>query len=43
MFHRDNCKIDVSISDDQPKLLETLDTEGEEMSAYKFMEKMIDV
>lgn len=43
MFHRDNCKIDISTSQNSPELAELLKTEEWEISAYKFMEKMIDV
>ncbi|MEI6426360.1 MAG: lysine--tRNA ligase [Candidatus Absconditabacteria bacterium] len=39
MFHRDNCKIVTANGD--VTMLPT--PEGEEMSAYKFMEKMVDV
>ena len=43
MFHRDNCKIDISKSHNSPDLKDWLPTSDWEMSAYKFMEKMIDV
>jgi len=43
MFHRDNCKIDRSISQNSSELFESLLSEDQEISAYKFMEKMIDV
>ncbi|HRX63983.1 MAG TPA: lysine--tRNA ligase [Candidatus Absconditabacterales bacterium] len=49
MFHRESCKIDISTSQNDPKLLETLTGEGigadggNEITAYKFMEKMVDV
>lgn len=43
MFHRDNCKIDLSTSQNSAELVELLKTEEWDMSAYKFMEKMIDV
>lgn len=43
MFHRDNCKIDISNSADEPKLVESLWEWEEAMTAYKFMEKMVDV
>ena len=43
MFHKDNCKIDISTSQNSPELAELLKTEEWEISAYKFMEKMIDV
>ncbi len=43
MFHRDNCKIDISTSANEPKLVETVWEWEDEMTAYKFMEKMVDV
>ena len=43
MFHRDNCKIDISTSADEPKLVESLWEWEDAMTAYKFMEKMVDV
>lgn len=43
MFHRDNCKIDISQGTEEKKLVESLPYEGEEMSAYKFLEKMVDM
>ena len=43
MFHKDNCKIDISTSAEEPKLVETLWEWEEAMTAYKFMEKMVDV
>ncbi len=49
MFHRDQCKIDISQSQNSPELLSTITWEWiwadgwNEMTAYKFMEKMVDV
>jgi len=49
MFHRDQCKIDISQSQNKPELVSTLTwkwiwADGwDEMTAYKFMEKMVDV
>ena len=53
MFHRDNCKMDISTSANEPKLVDNLAplTKGDRgdlipeewISAYKFMEKMVDV
>lgn len=56
MFHKTNCKIDISTSDNEANLVssvtlsgaESLDSspngsEWQEMLAYKFMEKMVDV
>lgn len=47
MFHKTNCKIDISTSDNEPNLVEKLanstDKQNPEMLAYKFMEKMVDV
>ena len=43
MFHRDNCKMDISTSANEPKLVDSLGEWENEMSAYKFMEKMVDV
>ena len=37
MFHRDNCKIDISTSADEPKLVDSLWEWEEAMTAYKFM------
>ena len=49
MFHRDQCHIDVSQSQNKPELKDILTGEWiwadgwNEMTAYKFMEKMVDV
>lgn len=43
MFHRDNCKMDISISANEPKLVDSLGEWENEISAYKFMEKMVDI
>ena len=43
MFHRDNCKIDISTSADEPKLVDSLWEWEEAMTAYKFMEKIVDI
>ena len=41
MFHRDNCKMDISTSANEPKLVDSLWEWENEMSAYKFMEKWL--
>ena len=50
MFHRDHCKIHKTITNSDGKsedvavdVLENADTESGELSAYKFMEKMVDL
>ncbi len=50
MFHRDHCKILKTITNSDGKsediavdVLENADTESGELSAYKFMEKMVDL
>lgn len=49
MFHRDNCKIDISTSQNEAELMDVVTGEWiwvdwwNEMSAYKFMEKMVDM
>lgn len=45
MFHRDNCKIDIAESKDEPNLVTELWSQDEQdsITAYKFMEKMVDV
>ena len=50
MFHRDHCKILKTITNSDGKsedvavdMLENADTESGELSAYKFMEKMVDL
>ena len=49
MFHRDNCQIDIAQSENKADLISTITWEWiwadgwNEMSAYKFMEKMVDV
>lgn len=49
MFHRDNCKIDISTSQKDPEMIDLLTWEWiwadgwNEMTAYKFMEKMVDM
>lgn len=50
MFHRDHCKIlkTITNSDGESEdiavdVLENTDTESGELSAYKFMEKMVDL
>ena len=49
MFHRDQCHIDISQSQNKPELKDILTGEWiwadgwNEMTAYKFMEKMVDV
>ena len=49
MFHRDQCHIDISNSQNEAELIPTITGEWiwadgwNEMTAYKFMEKMVDV
>ena len=50
MFHRDHCKILKTITNSDGKsedvavdVIENADTESGELSAYKFMEKMVDL